>query len=246
MTDQTTLREPDGPGDQAGIAELLWGLRERARRGPKPALSIDQIAQSAIDIADAEGLGAVSMQRVAAGLGVTKMAMYRYVAGKAELFAVMIEAAVGQPPDLTRVPGSWRPRLEIWARHMWATWDQHPWLPGATVGDRVMGPTETGWTESAVSALADTGLDGAEQMDAVSTLSGHIRNTRSANAAGTQPWTTQNQLALLHAHPDRYPALTAAVASAAGPSARERSRQFGLARILDGLEILIAERSAAG
>lgn len=154
----------------------------------------------------------------------------------------MIEEAVGEPPDLDRVPGGWRSKLKEWARCMWAAWDRHTWLPGAAAGERIMDPNETGWIECAIAALADTGLDGSERMDTVAALSAHIRGTQSAGAAGTQPWATERQRELLLAHADRYPAL--AVASAAVSPVRDTSREFGLTRILDGLGLLIAERSS--
>ena len=231
-----------GLGHEAGTIALLWGLRSPPRRGPKPTLTLDQIAEAAVDIADADGLTAVSMQRVAAEFDVTKMALYRYVASKAELLAVMIEAAAGDTPDLDRVPGGWRPKLREWARRMWETWDRHPWLPGATVGDREMGPRELAWTECAVAALVGTGLDGREQLDAVFTLSGHIRNTQSMSTAGTQPWTTERQLELLREHGEDFPALTAAVD--ASPGDNDHAREFGLELILDGLDLLIGRRRA--
>ena len=151
----------------------------------------------------------------------------------------MIEEAAGEPPDPDRVPGGWRSRLKEWARCMRAAGDRHPWLPGAAAGEPIMGPNETGWIECAA-ALADTGLDGSERMDTVAALSAHIRGTQSAGAAGTQPWAADRQRELLLAHADRY----AAVASAAVSPVRDTSREFGLTRILDGLRLLIAERSS--
>ena len=85
------------------------------------------------------------MQRVADALDVTKMALYRYLAGKAELLACMIEQAVGDPPDLAHLSGGWRPKLQAWARQMWASWDCHTWLPGATTT-----PAESCWSSAAV------------------------------------------------------------------------------------------------
>lgn len=228
--------------------ELLWNLRERPSRGPKPSVNVDQIAKAAMAVADAEGLEALSMQRVASELGLTKMALYRYVASKEELIAVMIEEAVGEPPNLDQVRGGWRPKLETYARLLWETWEQHPWIPGATAGARVMGPKEVGWVESAVRALAGTGLDGPSQMNAVQLLSGHIRNTQAGNALGSFPWNADHRLDpatidQLSQHKDRYPALTAA---AADPGEGD-ARTFGLQRILDGLEVLIgADKRKAG
>ncbi|MPZ96948.1 MAG: TetR family transcriptional regulator [Propionibacteriales bacterium] len=230
----------DNGSEVLGTVELLWGLRVAPARGPKPALSVDRIASTAMTIADIEGLSAVSMQRVAGELDFTKMSLYRYVAGKAELVAAMIELAVDDPPDLDAVPGGWRAKIEEWARLLGNTWRLHPWLPWVTMGDRVMGPREVGWIESAVGVLAPTGLDRQEQMDAVLLLCGHIRNTQSTATAGTQPWDTEQQLELLRDHGDRFPALTA-VASDRSGSSPDNGREFGLRCILDGLELRIAD-----
>jgi AcrR family transcriptional regulator len=108
----------DGDHATAPAVTLLWGGRPAPTRGPKRSLSVEQLADVAV--ADTEGIDAVSMQRVAEDLGVTKMSLYRYVAAKSELVAVMIEPAVGDPPNLSRVRGVWgvpeiRPRLVTWA-----------------------------------------------------------------------------------------------------------------------------------
>src|SRR3954453_12429425 len=117
--------------------EFLWGGRTQPTRGPKPALSLDGIADAAIAVADAEGLAAVSMQRVAADLGYTKMSLYRYVPGKAELVAAMLERAIGEPPETT---GEWRPALREWAENLLAAYAAHAWSLAATTGRRPIGP----------------------------------------------------------------------------------------------------------
>ena len=221
--------------DAEQVIELLWGTPSRPTRGPKPSLSIAAIADATVQIADADGLDAVSMQRVAEALGVTKMALYRYVSGKAQLLAVTIEAAVGDPPVLRG--SGWRPRLEEWAARLRDTWLQHPWLPEATVGDRVMGPREVGWIECPVEVLAEAGLTGTQQMDAVLLLCGHVRNTLTATMAGTQPWTPGEGSGSLREQLTRrdaeYPGVL--TATKAGQS-EDHGWQFGLELILDGLE----------
>jgi AcrR family transcriptional regulator len=248
-----------GSGNEAGTAELLWRGRDLPTRGPKRALDLDAIAETAVRIADIDGLAAVSMQRVAGELDFTKMALYRYVTGKAELTALMIEAAVGPPPDLGAVAGGWRARITEVAEQLAVTWQRHPWLPWATIGDRVMGPREVGWTERAVAAFDGTPLDGAEKLDAAFIVFGHIRNTQSMTTAGTQPWNTDRQFdptlrELVPDYAERFPALTAATAAATAAAssgdgaglgdrfANRGSRLFGLRCILDGLEVLIAGR----
>jgi AcrR family transcriptional regulator len=228
-------------GTELPGADLLWELADQGSVVTRPALTVPRIAAAGIALADAAGMAAVSMQQVAGMLDVTKMALYRHVTNKAELVAVMIEIAVGPPPDLSTVPGGWRPKLTEWARLMRETGQRHPWLPAATVGERAMGPREIGWTESAVAALDGTSLTGAERLDAVFLVSGHIRNTRSASTTGTQPWHRDMSLrGQIAPHGDMFPALVAATGDAAATP--DGSWQFGLDRIFDGLELLITRR----
>ena len=224
--------------DAVAAVDLLWGERTAPTRGPKRSLSVEQIADAAVSAADAGGIEAVSMQGVAESLDLTKMSLYRYVAGKSELVAVMIERAVGDPPDLRRVRGGWRPRLERWARLMSATWDEHPWLPWATVGDRVIGPREAGWTEAAVAAMDNTPLAPDQRMDVVTTVSGLLRNTQSGIVTGTQPWHAAPHVQLMREHADRFPALGRVVAGGRPRNPRQ-ARDFGLRCFLDGVELEI-------
>src|SRR5688500_17140153 len=177
-------------------------------------LSLGCIAEAAIAVADTDGIDAVSMQRVAEDLGFTKMSLYRHVANKAELVNVMIDMAVGEPPDLSTIRDGWRPRLEEFVRQLTRVWQQHPWIPDATVGGRTMGRREVGWIESALSAFAGTPLTGDERLAAVFQIFGHIRNTHSTAAAGTQPWMGDAQLAArLQRRRDAFPELTTALAA---------------------------------
>ncbi|MBB5938541.1 TetR/AcrR family transcriptional regulator [Streptomyces zagrosensis] len=236
-------------GDERSAAvQLLWGPRPKPARGPKPALSLDRIARAGVEVADAQGLICVSMQRVAGLLDVTKMALYRYVPGKAELVALMVEDAIGDatPPKGPRC--GWREQLGDWSRQLVTVFHQHPWLLDATVGPRIVGPKELAWMERAIAALDGTGLSGAERMDAVVLLAGHVRAiAQQARAAGPAS-NPEAELSvtlgeLMQAHGERYPAVTAALASATQHGGQDQAWEFGLQRILDGLGLLIAQRS---
>jgi len=205
-------------------------------------LWLARIAEAAIAVADKEGIDAVSMQRVAEDLGFTKMSLYRHVANKAELVKVMIDIAVGEPPDLSTIRDGWRSRLEELVRQLTQVWQQHPWIPDVTVGGRTMGPREVGWTESALSAFAGTPLTGDERLAAVFLLFGHIRNTHSNANAGTQPWMDAQLAARLERRRDTLPELTSALA-AEGTALRDNGRAFGLERLYAGFAALISERS---
>jgi AcrR family transcriptional regulator len=221
-------------------AEFLWGVRAPRTRGPKPAMSLEQIADAATAIADAEGLAAVSMQRVAADLGFTKMSLYRYLPGKAELVAVMLERAIGEPADLNAA--GWRDALTQWCHRLLAQYVQHPWAQEAMLGPRPLGPNELGWMERAVAVLPD-GLTGSERLDAIGVLALHTRNL-AAQAASRQHEAelTDSIGIVLTQHADRFPAVAAAMADAAGRGGQDQAFDFGVARILDGLEALIRSR----
>ncbi|MQA76972.1 MAG: TetR family transcriptional regulator [Streptosporangiales bacterium] len=228
------------------VVELLWDERPPPRRGPRPTLTVEAIASAAIEIADAEGLAGVTMERTARAVGVTKMAVYRYVPGKVELVALMTDLALGDPPHPDTVTHGWRAGLDAWARELGVRLARHPWVLETTLGARVLGPRELGWTERAVAALAGTGLAGAEMLDVVATVVGHIRTMTeqaTASATGTPEQDMDTTItALLRGREDRFPALVAALASTVAES-QDQALDFGLERILDGVELLVAARA---
>ncbi|MCC2276090.1 TetR/AcrR family transcriptional regulator [Streptomyces sp. ET3-23] len=235
----------NGKEQHAETVRLLWGSRPGPARGPRRTLDLGRIAQAGIEVADAEGLDAVSMQRVAALLGVTKMALYRYVPGKAELISLMVDASLGPAPAPVEGEG-WRAQLDDWARRLFAAFRLHPWVLDATVGPRVMGPMELSWMERAVAALDGTRLGGAQRMDAAVLLVNHARGiaaqTRAAGSEGAEPEKELGAVLaqLMQEHGERFPALAAAFASASEPGGgRDQAWEFGLERILDGLAVLI-------
>src|SRR4051794_35258783 len=192
--------------------EFLWGERSRPTRGPKPALTLERIADAAIAVADTEGLAAVSMQRVAADLGYTKMSLYRYLPGKAELVAAMLERGIGAPPVLTAT--SWRAALIEWAGALLARYAGRAWvLESTALGGRPIGPNEVGWMESALVVLP-AGLTGAERLDTVATVAGHVRMIAGQDGSPESEFSAAIEL-VLREHADRFPAVAAAVGDVA-------------------------------
>jgi AcrR family transcriptional regulator len=232
--------------------DLLWGTAQRPRRGPKPSLTLERIVAEAIEHADAEGLASLSMQRLAQRLGCAKMALYRYVPGKAELEALMLDAALGPAPDPAAAVGPgdeepWRAQLRAWAMTMFARMRSHPWAHELALGVRPVGPNEVGWMESALTTLADSGLTGAEGLDAIALLAGHVRGLAlQAVAVGDDNLEAalgRQVSQALAAQADRYPRTAAAFAESGPPGDRDNALGFGIDRILDGLGVLIAARA---
>ncbi len=228
------------------MTELLWGKEPARSRGPKPAITLADVAEVAIRIADAEGLDAVSMQRIASELPVTKMALYRHVPGKTELVAVMSDLVMGEPPEHPELP--WREALYAWAIDLYEGFTRHPWLLRSTIGRRLLGPNELAWMERGIAALTDSGLTGGEQLDSILVITSHVRNiaqqstTFPGHTVGlTEEEITRSLAEILTTEAARFPSLTAAMQTAAG--SENQGLQFGLDRILDGLELLIKART---
>lgn len=232
----------------ASTAELLWTVHDRPRRGPKPAFTLDRIVGEAVALADGDGLAHLSMQRLAERLGCAKMALYRYVPGKADLVALMLDHALGFPPEPTGSQSDsvepWREVLAGWTTAAYRTFRAHPWSMEIALGPRPMGPHEVAWLEAALAALAGTPLTAAERLDTVVLLTGHARNLAHQRAGiaddeGTEAAHLRVMGAVLAARSDRFPHAAAVFAELPG---RDDALDFGIERILDGVGVLVASR----
>jgi len=239
-------RSPRGESVEANPSlALLWGGRVRPARGPKPALSLDALVRAAIEVADAEGMGALTMTRVAERLAVTPMAIYRYVPGKDELVDLMNDAALGPPPPPSGEP--WRIEMSRWARASLARFQGRPWLLETAQRRVPIGPNWMGWLDAGLQALENSGLAPDERITAVMLVDGHVRATAqlSASPAGTERWAQDFRRVLASVLGDaRFPGLTR-VAEAGGFSRApaETPFEFGLSRILDGIAARTLARS---
>ncbi|MBB5777990.1 TetR/AcrR family transcriptional regulator [Nonomuraea jabiensis] len=251
--------EYSGKGDPARSLALLWRTSERASRKGKPELSVGRIVRAAIEVADAEGLQALSMRRVAERLGVGTMSLYTYVPGKPELFDVMLDTVYGETARPEDVPGGWRGRLEQIARENWALYLRHPWMLQVAASRPVLGPNVTAKYDYELRAVDGIGLTDLE-MDSVITLvtgfvHGAARGAVEAAQAESLTGMTDEQWWAAHApflsritDVARYPT-AARVGQAAGEALNaayspEHAFEFGLQRVLDGIEALISRRSA--
>ena len=143
--------------------ELAWGRRQRPTRGPKPGLTLDRIVAAGVKVAMTEGIGALSMTRVATELGVGTMSLYRYVAAKDELLTLMVDSALGTPPPAPP-DEDWRAGLTRWAVGIRATYQRHPWALRIPISAPPMAPNNVAWLESALRALSETPLSEQQKL----------------------------------------------------------------------------------
>jgi AcrR family transcriptional regulator len=262
------------PGEPAGRPlppglDLLCGRRARGKRGPRPGLSPDAIVDAAIRLADAEGLDAVSMARVAAELGFTTMSLYRYVTSKDELLQLMWNASALGAEHLVIEGDGWRSRLRAWAVIQRDMLDRHPWITQMPMAAPPVAPNSMHFVERGLENMDETGLPDPAKLRVIGLLSSYTLSEgrmaadamRAAPAAATKgdagtedaaeagPEPPMNYDALLRELVDEqtYPRLyRIAWNSEPGPPPSEREQfLFGIDLILDGVQALI-DRTRGG
>jgi AcrR family transcriptional regulator len=209
-------------------------------------------------MADDAGLAAVTMRRLAQAVRVSAMSLYTYVPGRAELLDAMVDVVLAEAVPSWRPRQHWRTRLTAVASVNLELHRRHPWLLDVATTRPTLGPHELAKYEHELGAVEGIGLDDVE-MDAAVTLVLQVvqlsaRGLRDAAevAGGTgrdeASWWAEAgpllaDLAAFDAHP-----LAARVGTAVGErygaaSSALHAFDFGLARVLDGLGVLIDSRN---
>jgi AcrR family transcriptional regulator len=231
--------------------QAAWGVAGRVTKGPRPALSVERIVAAAIEVADAEGLAAVSMNRVAKQLGTAPMSLYRYVSAKTELLDLMQDTAYGPPPEPPG-PLDWRSGLTLWAATSLGRLYAHPWSVRIPISGPPITPNQVRWMEFGLAALGGTGLTPAEKLSTILLVSGYVRNWATLTtdlgndpAAVTEAMRHYASDLRILVDPVHFPEMTAVIASGvlADEDLNEDDYAFGLERILDGIGVLVRSRS---
>lgn len=161
-------------GDPKRSMELLWGAGEAPTRGPKPGLSVAAIAAAGIALADADGIAALSMRKVAEHLGKSAMSLYTYVPGKAELLDVMLDTVLGELRTDIATADGWRAAVELHARDLWALYERHPWVLQIVGSRPTLGPHELAVFEQQLRLVDGLGMSGVDMTHTVALFAGYV------------------------------------------------------------------------
>ncbi|WP_406233917.1 TetR/AcrR family transcriptional regulator C-terminal domain-containing protein [Nocardia sp. NBC_01009] len=252
-------KERSGAGDPVRTLELLWRVPgdQGAVRGPKQRSSVDAVVAAAIAIADADGIGALTMRAVANRLGRTPMATYTYVPGKAELIDLMLDTVYGEMSrtDLPDLP--WRDRVTTIAAENRALLARHPWVAYLPTTRPPLGPGLAAKYDHELQAFDGLGLGDVEMDAALTFVLGFVTSVAriaidTARAAADSAmtdlewWARAAPVLAQVFDADRYP-LAARIGAAAGRAhdaaySADHAYEFGLTRVLDGLATLIESR----
>jgi len=241
-----------------GVGTVVEGDRRATRAAPAPrrrssaerGLTSERIVTAGVAIADAEGLGAVSMRRVASEIGVATMSLYRHVEDKDVLVLQMMDVVFSEWQLPADPPAEWRPRLEIVARLVWDAFRRHPWLASAmsiTRPQAVAGGLPL--SEFLLATLDELGLDHQTTFTAYITLVSFVRGTamnlemeaeaEAASGVDNEEWLRAQEPRLrAMVEAGRFPVFTRYISQEYDFSLDELF-EFGLRRMLDGLAALL-------
>ena len=221
--------------------DILWSITDQPSRGPKPTISLEDTVHTAVKIADTEGLAALTMNRIANQLGVTTMALYRYVPGKDQLIDLMIDAVMADTPE----PGTqdWRTEMTKWANADLGLYLAHPWLSEAVVTRPTLGPNWVKWLDAALHALSNLHLPTSQMMSVLLLIDGHVRSAAQimVGAKATREWEENfGRMLQLVGNNLNYPTIAQMLNTGGFDEPGEELGDmfaFGLERLLDGVEV---------
>ena len=231
---------PAHPADPFTVSQLLWRTEGAPAKAERPRLEVNSILASAIAIADADGLDALSMQRIATELGYTPMALYRHVPSKAHLLAAMTDAAYGTPPIPTGRRPSWRAEVESWVIALWRLYGLHPWLVKTPTTTAPIGPNALAWTEALLRPLTRAGLSGGDLLAAATFISSAVRDlARIDSELDPAAAADYGRVLAERLDPKRFPIMAELTANATFVNDEGDVAPmvwFGLRRLFDGID----------
>jgi DNA-binding transcriptional regulator YhcF (GntR family) len=226
--------------------------------GPSAAhdreLTLPRIVTAAIALADRDGLADLSMRRLAGELGVATMSLYRHIPSRDDLLLGMIDAAIGTVPLPPRPPRGWRAGLDLVARREWAVFQRHPWLgPSMSLTRPQLAPNAMRLTEFVLAAFDGTRLTFAERMyvqvmlfsfvrGLASALEPEVEAQRDSGLTADEWMQSQEKTFVAIMHSDAFPHFHA-LADEEFDLDLDSLFEFGLTRLLDGLETLVKSRA---
>jgi AcrR family transcriptional regulator len=229
-------------------------VRGREPQDPARELTPERIVHAAITLADAEGLAALSMRRVAADLGVATMSLYRHVQSKDDLVLQMVDAVLAPAPLPERPPPGWRAQLELVARRLWQLYRRHQWLATYLSLTRPqLVPSGMTYTEWVLRALDGLGLDPATTLQAALTVLGFVRGVavnlepeaqaeQDTGLTSTEWMEAQDRQLREILASGRFPMLSRLASGPDVDTNLDTLFEFGLGQLLDGLAVRLGAR----
>ncbi|HEY7485107.1 MAG TPA: TetR/AcrR family transcriptional regulator [Streptosporangiaceae bacterium] len=230
--------------------QSIWEYLSRPPRGPRPALTHNQIATAAVQLADEAGLDAVTMRALAKRLDVATMGLYRYVRGKDDIYALMLNTAVGEISLPDKHDDDWRAAFRRLAGEMRGMYLRHTWLPQLEAGTfGMIAPNSLAVIEAGLAALDNVGrdLDVDEMMAAAGAIAAYVRGSATSAIARQEAyrrfgWSSDDDMRAASGPPllrvlarGDYPTLARYIVDGSNEDDDEWQFSFGLECVLGGV-----------
>jgi DNA-binding transcriptional regulator YhcF (GntR family) len=228
----------------------------RPRAEPIEPLARERITQAAIAVADAEGLSALSMRRLAVELGVATMTLYRHVADKDELLLFMLDAACRELSFPQAAPSGWRARVELAVRLMWQGFCRHPWLaPALSLTRPQLIQSGLVYTDWVLRELERAGLSDSDTLTAHLTLFNYVRGTamnielekeaEAATGLSSEEWLNRQEPDFRALIAEGHFSALARMVARPYEFDLDQLFEFGLQRLLDGIALRVEHVQSA-
>ena len=210
--------------------------RRRGRAKP-PGLSRELIARTALELADREGVEGLTMRRVASELGVTAMSLYTYFRDKDELIDAVLDAGASEM-TLPSEKGPWKRQMRALMWEIRRSVERHPIALRLRLARPIMTPGALRGPELGMRILTRAGFSDANAVSAWRALFSYTLGFASfSSEPGRAEARRHARLALAALPEEEFPTLSAASAEIAAAMGGDEQFEFGLARLLDGLEM---------
>ncbi|PRB15505.1 TetR/AcrR family transcriptional regulator [Microbacterium sp. MYb62] len=239
------------------LVDLLWrkdaSPRTTVRRGPRARLSVDEVVAGAIELADTQGVDAMTIRALAQSLELTTMSIYTHVSSRADLLVLMVDELHARMPATSDEGAGWRARARRVAEDNLALLRAHPWMSDIDDARVAVGPGTIAKYDRELRVFEDTDLADVERdaalsfvLDFVAATASRMRESAEREQFG--PFWAEAAPRLSTYLGDRFP-LAQSVGRAAGeamdgPYDADVAWRFGLGRVIDGLAGIISDRSA--
>ena len=213
------------------------------RPAGRAPLSRERVLRGAVAVADASGIGALTMRSLASELGVKPMSLYHYVAGKDEILDGIVDLVFSEI-ELPASGGDWRSQMRLRANSARHALRRHPWAIGLMESRSKPGRATLQHHDAVIGALRKGGFSIPMAAHAYSVLDGYIYGFALTHT--NLPFETTAETAELaqdimgRFSADEYPHLTELTVQHVLQPGYDYAKEFefGLDLILDGLERL--------